>query len=524
MNLLASLANVGWLAASLPAHRSYLRALAHPADAQARWLRTHLQRNADTAYGRSLRADTIGNYREFARRVPVVDYDELQPWIDRIKRGDSAVLTRDPVKRLVPTSGSTAARKLIPYTASLQQEFNAAIGPWLVDLSVRHPSLPLGPAYWSVTPWSESTGAERSAVPIGFSDDAEYLGRLRARLIGSAMAVPSSVRHIQELTDFRRTVLVHLLCQPELRLISVWHPSFLLLLLDTLRSDWNGLLDRMARQHRMKRLRQLESADPTQPETIWPKLRLVSCWADAHAQGPAAELQRRLPHIAVQAKGLLATEAVVTMPFNGRHPLAVRSHFFEFIDDDGAVHPVEEVRAGRCYEVVVTTGGGLWRCRLGDRVQVIGFLDRTPCLRFLGRTGNVSDRCGEKLSEAFVTEVLGAVCPQATFAMLAPEAQAAGSRYALFWEGSEERTPDSTRLDAALRANPHYAICRRLGQLDAPRVVRVSDHAYARFTLAETARGMRLGEIKPVALSTRTDWAEILTERSDPSAVQPPSS
>src|SRR5262245_9956643 len=124
MNALASLANLGWLAASLPAHRNFVRALDRPAEAQANWLRAHLRRNAGTAYGRAHRLDTVGNYREFARRVPVVDYDELQPWIDRIKRGDSAVLTREPVKRLVPTSGSTGARKLIPYTGALQREFN----------------------------------------------------------------------------------------------------------------------------------------------------------------------------------------------------------------------------------------------------------------------------------------------------------------------------------------------------------------------------------------------------------------
>ena len=48
------------------------------------------------------------------------------------------------------------------------------------------------------------------------------------------------------------------------------------------------------------------------------------------------------------------------------------------------------------------------------------------------------------------------------------------------------------------------------GQLARPRVVTLAENAYARFTAAEVARGMRLGDIKPLALSQRTDWAEHL--------------
>lgn len=503
----AALATLTWLAGSGPAWARFSRALADPAVAQARWLRRHLQRHRDTAYGREHGLAALGNYQEFARRVPVVGYDELQPWIDRIRRGEPAVLTRDPVLRLMPTSGSTSARKLIPFTASLQSEFNAALGPWLFDLGLTHPGIAFGPAYWSVTPFDETTPAEESAVPIGFADDTDYLGGWRARLVESAMAVPSSVRRLGDLATFRRTVLLHLLPRAELRLISVWHPSFLTLLLDTLARDWDALLAELPALTDARRLATLRAADPARPRTVWPQLRVVSCWADGHAAGPAAALRDRLPGVTVQPKGLLATEAFVTVPFRRQRPIALCSHFFEFITEDGAVLPIERLRLGQNYEVIVTTGGGLWRYRLGDRVEVTGFVARTPSLRFIGRAGNVSDLCGEKLSEAFVASVLAALCPRATFALLAPESDAPLPRYALFVEGDAGPAADRDQLDAALRANPHYALCRRLGQLDAPRIVCLPGDAYLRYARAETARGLRLGDIKPQALSTRTDWA-----------------
>jgi hypothetical protein len=494
MSPLATVANWAWLAASAPAHARFVRALRDPAGAQRIWLRAHLCKHASSAYGRSLGLGEIRDYEDFARRVPVVDYDDLAPWIARIRRGETDVLTREPVTRLLPTSGTSGARKLIPFTASLQHEFNAAIGPWFVDLWRQQPSIALGPAYWSLTPALAARDDEPSAVPIGFDTDSRHLGGARARLVAVAMAVPSAVAALQYLAEFRRAVLRHLLACADLRFISVWHPSFLSLLLDTLEREWPVLSATLPSSRR--------HPDPTR---LWPNLRVVSCWADAHAAAPARDLALRLPGVTIQPKGLLATEAFVTLPFGGAHPLAVRSHFFEFEDEHGAVHPAEAIRAGETYAVIVTTGGGLWRYRLGDRVTVTDFVGRTPSLRFLGRGSGSSDLCGEKLTEAFVITVLAEHCPGAAFAMLAPEAHSRGWRYVLFIEGGPHPCDLEPRLDTALRANPHYALCRDLGQLAALSVASITS-GYERYVAAEMARGLRLGDIKPVALSTRTDW------------------
>ncbi|MDO8543308.1 MAG: GH3 auxin-responsive promoter family protein [Opitutaceae bacterium] len=175
-----------------------------------------------------------------------------------------------------------------------------------------------------------------------------------------------------------------------------------------------------------------------------------------------------------------------------------------------------DLRAGETYEVIVTTAGGLWRYRLGDRVAVDGFVERTPSLRFLGRAGAVVDICGEKLSEAFVGSVIRCVtaasAPPVRFAMLAQEEDAGGRHYTLYLEGG--CTPGlATRLDAGLCANPHYAWCRELGQLRIPEVFSIGSDAYARYAAAEVARGRRLGEIKPIALSPRSDWSRHFSPR-----------
>jgi hypothetical protein len=323
--------------------------------------------------------------------------------------------------------------------------------------------------------------------------------------------------------------LLCLLRARDLRLVSVWHPSFLTLLLESLESCWPELIedvekggcDRAAtlpQEVRQavsapadgQRARELRACGPAEPTAIWPYWRVVSCWGDAQAALPFAQLQQRLPGVVLQPKGLLATEAFVSIPFRGRHPIAIRSHFFEFIDADGGIHLAHELQLGESYEVVVSTAGGLWRYRLGDIVEVDGFVAATPSLRFLGRGRSVSDLCGEKLAEPFVTRAIETACAAfrfvPPFAMLAPDSMTDGRwRYALFTEG-ELPCELSARLDDELRKNPHYALCRDLRQLGPLTCFQIDHGAYEAFCRIQIAEGRRLGDIKPQALSTRTDW------------------
>ena len=88
--------------------------------------------------------------------------------------------------------------------------------------------------------------------------------------------------------------------------------------------------------------------------------------------------------------------------------------------------------------------------------------------------------------------------------MLAPECDSAGRwGYTLFAEGAVPAELPA-RLDLELRRNPHYAFCRDLGQLHPLTCIPVSD-AY-RIFCESSSDGRRMGDIKPQALSTRTDW------------------
>jgi hypothetical protein len=531
MNFKAAIANSLWFASSLPALMRFQRALKLPGENQRQLLRDYLSKNADSVYGKAHGFGEIKTYEEFSQRVPMVNYDDLKPWIERIMRGENHVLTSEPVTHLIPTSGSSGARKLIPFTAGLQREFNRAIGPWTADIYRHHPSVTFGTAYWSISPAIQIQDIESSAVPIGFDDDSSYLGGAKKRLVDSVMAVPSELRLVSDMEQFRYLTLLGLLRQKDLRLISIWHPSFLSLLLDALPACWEDLLcDIESGRCRFsdslpmpvlrslnlrpmpQRAKELKKADPKKPETLWPFLKIISCWGDGNAELAIADLQLRFPNTFIQRKGLIATEAIVTIPFSDLRPLAICSHFFEFLDEQGGVHLAHELRKNETYEIIVTTGGGLWRYHLQDEVQVIGFVGETPSLRFLGRKGIVSDLFGEKLSEAFVAHIIEEIAANLSspmlFALLAPDADLSGGFYTLYVEG-EIRAELANHLDALLMRNPQYTWCRKLGQLKPPRLFRIKTDGQKTFFAHELSRKKRLGEIKPPALSLQTGWSQI---------------
>ena len=522
MNPGAFLGNAAWFGSSLPEYRRFRRSLDNVEATQREVLATLLRRNADTRFGRESGFSKLRDWEGYNRAVPPRDYEAFRPWIDVIRAGETAVLTADPVTLLEPTSGSTGGEKLIPYTESMQGEIRRAVAAWMTRLFIDDPALLGGRAYWSLTPQLPAEKRPDSVVPIGFDEDGAYLGQVTQRLLGLTMATRPGLKRLHDMADFWFWTILLLMQSRDLRLVSVWHPSYLLLMLEHMRTRWDELLEALAQgtqraelQLRVRpwpaRARDLERAGPGNPQRIWPHLRLVSCWGGAHAAASLDDVRRLFPEIAVQEKGLVATEGIVTIPFEGRHPLALRSHFCEFVDDAGGIHPPWDLRDGQGYTLLLTTGGGLYRYQLRDRVEVTGFLGTTPCLRFVGKADSVSDLFGEKLSEVFVSGVISNLLKRAGsesgFAMLAPHRLEPAVRYELHVHVDPHPADGfDARLDQALCDNPHYRLCRELGQLDAAVVVAVGPDAQSRFLDRLRAQGRRLGDIKPAALSDQDGW------------------
>ncbi len=506
MRLTTGAANATIAAAYAPDHARLLALASGDAGdlrrAQARLLGRILARNAASEFGGAHGFGRLRGVGDYVREVPLSTWDDHADAVARIAAGATGVLTAEPVRLLEPSSGSTAATKLVPYTAGLRADFARGIRPWLHDLYRSFPGVRAGRAYWSVTP-AVSRPAAAGGVPVGFDEDADYLGPVAKRLMGAVLAVPGDVARVATMDEFRVRTLTALLAADDLALVSVWNPTFFTLLLDWAAEHATEVTAGLPLERRSALAGAVRAGDWA---AVWPRLAVVSCWADAQAAPAASELGGRLPQARLQPKGLLATECFVAVPIEraGGAVLAARSHFFEFVGEGGGDPvPAHEVEAGRRYAVVVTTSGGLYRYRLGDLVEVAGHLGALPVLRFVGRADRVSDLVGEKLSEAFVAGALAAAGASG-FAVLTPDGRRG---YALVTDAPAPGLAE--RLDAALRENFHYDHARRLGQLDAVCLVDAGPDAAARYLAARVRRGQRLGDVKVPALEVGGEAAAL---------------
>lgn len=557
-------ANAALLLGSAFRYQQWRRATSRVQETQNEVLRRILRDNADTSFRHEHDFRGITSVADFQRMIPLRSYGDFEPYIQRIASGEKNVLTREPVIMFEPSSGSTAASKLVPYTRSLKRQFQLGIDPWVFTTYTGLPGLLGGRQYWSITPVGADSSYTSAGIPIGFEEDSQYFGAFKRRMVQTLLAVPAAVRHIQDPETFRFVTLRFLLQCHGLSFISVWNPTFLLLLLESLSTHAPALLQDLAdgtldppqpiqeglkadilprlkrdpnRARSLGRLldeSQYNSQWRDQPgrsvyEAIWPALRLISCWADGAAGEYAARLQKLFPNTLVQPKGLIATEGFVSFPLLKRtgSALALTSHFFEFAEPspkrgDSTPRLAHQLEEGETYSVVLTTGGGLYRYQLHDLVEVTGFVGQCPLIRFLGKQDAVVDLFGEKLNEHHVRSVVvGQLANRGLkprFWLVAPEKDLSNTaHYTLFLQCPSPEGLKRTALrglakdlDDALSENYHYGYCRRLGQLSPLEVFLIEPDIDAGKTYLETCQdlGQRLGDVKAVSLHPYQRWAD----------------
>lgn len=81
----------------------------------------------DTAFGRDHQFAAIKDYEDFKKQVPVRDYEELRPYIDRVVAGEKDVMWKGKPAYFAKTSGTTSGAKYIPISReSMPEHIKAA--------------------------------------------------------------------------------------------------------------------------------------------------------------------------------------------------------------------------------------------------------------------------------------------------------------------------------------------------------------------------------------------------------------
>ncbi len=361
------------------------------ADQERIW-RKLIKKAAHTAFGRDHRFGQIKNLQDYFRQVPVMDYEGMRHYVERIIAGEKDVLWPGRPRYLAKTSGTTSGVKYIPITKdSLPNHFGSARKALF--------------NYYAKT--GKGQFLDGKVIFLSGSPELENKGGIpTGRLSGIANhLVPAWLRSNQLpsyatncIEDWERKVdaIVEETLGRDLRLISgipPWVQMYYERLLE--RSGKKNVLEVFPNFH-------IFVHGGVNYEPYRPVLEeLVGAPIDSLETYPASEGFIAFQDIPGEEGLLLNTDSGIFFDFV---PLEAMQQGEGGIYRDLPRVPLSGVETGKDYAIILSSNAGLWSYLLGDTVR---FLSTNPYrLVVSGRTKHFISAFGEHVIGKEVEQAL----------------------------------------------------------------------------------------------------------------------
>jgi len=406
-------------------------------DTQEKLLIAMLKRNSDTAIGKKYDFSSISSIEDFRKNVPILDYRDHEPYIQASLNGEPGQLTAQSPCFYATTSGTTGTPKYIPVTPESRSAKSRLLRVWLSKLFLDHPGIFSGRMLSVVSPEVESISP--SGVPCGAESGHGY--RSAPRPLKAVYSSPYDTCEIKDY-DAKYYTQLRIAAAQSVSFLFSCNPSTVLLLAqrmgefaqdiitdirggtlsgkydipDTIRAECEPYLKAdPARADELQEI--LERTGTLTPKEVWPMLRVIACWKGGSVGSYVQKFRSYFPaDVAIRDLGYLSSENRGSIPLTDAGisgPLSIATNFFEFLPEDHSGDPapedlltVDQLEEGRSYYIYVTTLAGLYRYDMNDIVQVMGYYENTPMIRFLQKGKGVISFTGEKLYESQVIEAV----------------------------------------------------------------------------------------------------------------------
>ena len=425
----------------------------HPVETQARMFRQLLRRGRRTEFGWRYNLGRIRTPEQFASMVETFDYDTFKPYIERMLAGESDVTAPGRVTLFARSSGTTSDRsKYIPVTReSLWWNHTMGMRDVATVFAANNP---------------RSKVFDGKTLTLGGScrqEGSNLVGDLSALLIHETTFWSGWFRAPKMQTaliaDFdRKAEAICRECTGENITAFAGVPS------------WNLALMR----------RVLEYTGRSNLLEVWPNLCMFAHGGVEFTPYrrsfeeliPSPEMQYMETYNASEGFFALADD-----PTRSDMLLMLDyGTYFEFRQGDSIV-PLEGVKSGEVYALVITSNNGLWRYEIGDTVE---FTSTDPYrIRFAGRTRQYINAFGEEVIADNADRALERACRETGAVVgeytVAPCYMRLRERGAHEWIVEFDREPDDRArfaevLDRELRAINSDYDAKRLTTLDLPRI------------------------------------------------------
>ncbi len=512
--------------------------------------------NRNTAFGMAHGFDKINSISDFQAKIPILSYDDIKEFIDAELNGKPMQLTAQSPTLFAITSGTTGASKYIPMTEQSKAAKSELMRVWLSQLFHDHPTIFDGRILTIVSPEVEEYSP--AGIPCGSESGHGY--RKMPGLLKSLYSCPYEVYEIKNY-DAKYYALLRTSVQQNLTLLFTCNPSTVLLIAErmgdhaeslirdirdgTISSDFDipdVIRAKMLKGFRPdpERAKELEQARDAGggrllPKHAWPNLPVICCWKGGTVGMYLEKFDHYfVPGTPVRDIGYFASEMRGSVPMTDEGPegvLAINTNVCEFFPAELSHKPqphelllADQLEVGKHYFFYVTTHAGLYRYAMNDIVEVTGYYEKTPLIRFVQKGKGVVSFTGEKLYENQVINSVEKALEdrKGQFEFIAAIGEMKDNRpfYAFLVEfdsspNEEQAKAYLARLENNLRKhNMEYASKRDSQRLAEPVLRIVALGEFNEYRKRVVAAGKNDGQFKTLRLTTDVAFAnEFAVER-----------
>ncbi len=355
----------------------------YPHDVQHELLDGLVSKSVGTEYGKKYGFGSIRNYEDFKKNVPIVSYEELFPYIERLMRGEENLLWPSEIRWFAKSSGTTNSRsKFIPVSTEALEDCHFKAGKDMLSIYLNN--------------YPDAKMFSGKGLVIGGSHQINQFDENSKSFYGDVSAV--LLKNLPWWAQMVRT------------------PSLDIALMD----EWEEKIDKMVDITSSENVtnisgvptwmivlleRMLERNNAKNILEIWPNLEVF--FHGAVSFTPYEELFQKL----IPSKKMRYMETYnasegffgIQDQTDNKEMLLMLDYgiFYEFIpfdeieNSDPKILSLDQVAVGKNYAVVITTNAGLWRYKIGDTVT---FTSIDPHrIKITGRTKHFINAFGEEL-------------------------------------------------------------------------------------------------------------------------------
>ncbi|MDR1636418.1 MAG: GH3 auxin-responsive promoter family protein [Treponema sp.] len=517
------------------------RASKKPEKVQEKVLRSFLEGSKDTVYGKEHRFREILAARGpdffslYRKNVPVNDYEDLRPYVDRHKEGEPDVLFPGKPKMYGTTSGTTREPKWIPiterYYQDVYQEMNRL---WFYTLIRNKPRV------FSGKTLSIVGKAIEGAAPDGtvYGSISGISQRDIPRFMEILHTAPAEVFHIADYKA-RYYAIMRIGIEQDVTLIITANPSSLVEMVSNANEFYDEYVNdirqgtlsrnldisagiRAILEARLRpnpeRAAELEALKAKYgrvlPRHYWPNMQMINVWMCGNTSVYLDKVKDSFPeetffhefsYFSTECKAglVLKSNTMDTVIFGHKT-------YWEFIhvsdeSPEPRIYQLWEVKQGECYYPVITTSAGLYRYNMNDILEISGFYKGFPLIRFIQKGNGIISMTGEKLHERQFIEAVQAAQKDLdlSLAFFVGFADLERSNYQFYYEFTDPgvtraRAEElSARVDGYLKQfNSEYEGKRDSNRIKVPETFFLVPNSFEKFKSACIDLGYRDGQFK----------------------------